>query len=127
MKKLMILFSALMICFAPILFADGSESMTEQQILQCENYIASVESATDSNTAVTLVTPPYTTKAIYVQNTGSHEVWIDFDDDTATVGTDDEMRLDAGESRALVGFKTSKIGLICDTGESTEVLVEACR
>lgn len=127
MNKIFTLFAVLLLCFSVNVFADGSEDFTVQQVSQCSNFVGSVESITDSNTTVALFTAPYTTKALQVINTGANEIWVDVDDATATAGTDDETRIDPGQSRAWNGFKTSNIGIICSSGETSEAVVEACR
>jgi len=125
MKKLLFIGLALLLC--GVAFADGGEDFTVQQVSQCTDFVGSVESITDSNTAVGLFTAPYTTKALYLENVGANEAWVDLDDDTATAGTSDEIRLDPGSFRSFSGHKTSNIGIIASSSETTTVLVEACR
>lgn len=127
MKKMLVFLTLLVWCISGIALADGNEDFTLQQVSQCTNYVASIESITDSNTTVTLFTAPYVAKAIYVENLGDNEAWVDFDDGLATAGTEDEIRLDPAGTRSLSGFKTSTIGIVASTGEATTVQVEACR
>ena len=104
-------------------YARSMEGYTAEAMAQCTYYESEEVSATDSNTTVTFAK---TTKAIYIENIGDNEVYIDVNDDTATVGTGEEIKLEAGRNRSLAGFKTIAVGVICDTAETTTVLVEGC-
>lgn len=92
-----------------------------RQSTECENETVSV---TDVNSTVSYTK---TSKSVYIENTGStDEAYVDVNDGIATVGWEDEIKLRPGADRQINGFKTTEIGLICDTGESTTVFVETC-
>lgn len=122
MKKLT--FLVLLLCLSSVAFAASFDDYTLQQVSQCSKLTAEEVSATATNTTVDFTRD---TKAIYVENTGAtNEVYIAVNSGVATVGTANEIKLKAGENRALVGFKTRSIGVVCDTAETTTVTVEAC-
>lgn len=123
MKKV-ILTLGFIIIFAMPVMAKSFESFTTEQILQCENYETEEIAVTSTNTTFSFTR---TTKAVYVENTGStHEAYIDLNDGTAVADADLALVLEPGANRSVSGFKTKTIGLIASAGESTTVRVEAC-
>lgn len=126
MKEFLIgvLIATMLVLGVSPVYARSIEGYTAEAMAQCTHYESEEVSATDSNTTVTF---GKTTKAIYVENIGdTNEVYIDVNDGTATVGTGEEILLEAGRNQSLAGFKTIAIGVVCDSAETTTVLVEGC-
>lgn len=91
---------------------------------KCTYSLTNVVSSTQTNTTLTF---DRDVKAIYIQNTDTaNEIWVDLNDGVATAGTDGETRIDPEENRSWFGFQTHKIGIINDSGETSEVLVDVC-
>jgi len=120
MKRLGI-FALLFLCFAPVLWCKSFDDYTIRQVSQCTKYTGnSSVNVTDVSTVVTFTKD---TKAIYIENTGNNELFFDLNDGTATTS---DYKLEPGENRSFVGFKTRTVSIICSSGETTTATVEVC-
>lgn len=105
-----------------VAYATSFDDYTVQQIGQCETYTATQASVTATNSQVTYTKD---TKALYIENIGANELYIDPGDGVAIANTAHD-KLEPGDNRSLNGFKTRVVGLIASTSETTTALVVAC-
>lgn len=125
MKKLLGLVLALTLGMSVLAYAQTKDVYNSDEFARCTTgeFDGSV-AVTDTNTQLIFAKD---TKALFVKNRGTDEVYVDPRDGIAVASDDDGgILILANESRDLSSFQTHKLGLIASTAESTTVQVDVC-
>jgi len=120
-----ILYIAAILLISNIAYAQTKDAYNRDEFTRCTfgEFDASV-AVTDTNTQLTFTKD---TKALFIKNRGTDEVYVDPRDGVAVASDDDGgIFIDGGESRDLSSFQTHKLGLIASSAESTTVQVDVC-
>jgi hypothetical protein len=124
MKKLFALLILGLILIPTVVFATSrGDDPTFERYMKCDNYTARQIAVTATNTTLTFSRD---TKAIYVENIGSNEIYWDPADGVAVADTN-HSKLEPDDNRSVSQFATLAIGFICSAGETSTVLVEVCQ
>lgn len=121
MKKLIWGVGVVLLLFSTPLFADVFNDYNTYPSIEISYQNEANNSVSVTSTATT-VTFSKDTKAIWIDNEGSNEVYVNLFGTTATTA---DSKINAGENRGWNGFQTRAISLVCDTAETTTVNVEA--
>lgn len=124
MKKLIAVLLALTLFAQPVLAANKFDSYNEREWLRCTTMeINNAVAVTDTNTNVAFNRDA---KAIYVENIGANELYLDVSDGIAVASATGGILIPAGDNRSISSFQTRSIGLITSAAETTTAFVEVC-
>lgn len=124
-KYLYLIILVVLLLLSPfVAYADSFDDYRVEDVLQCTTWNVNNDvSVTDTNSQVTFTKD---TKALYVENSGSNELYYDPVDGVAVANGTGGDKLEPGESRSWSGFKTRTVGLIASSGETSSAKVVGC-
>ena len=116
---------SLLLLLSPFVsYGESFDDYRVEDVLQCTTWnLNNNVSVGDTNSQVTFTKD---TKAIYIENSGSNELYYDPTDGIAVANGTGGDKLEPGESRSWNGFKTRSVGVIASSGESTTAKVVGC-